>query len=908
MQISKRQILKTTLMPGIWPRLKQLFGSGFATLAYLIAVVYNTVRILPSDHPFLKAENIGTFGIRQAIAEAANHIKPSKSNIDQIIIFFSVIAALVIMAIQFVLLIVAMFIPRANAASLPTTIEGFFVTPNPQEDIAYRMLDMVFGVPDLFGSKEPTETSIHVALHSLFEFYTLGILIVGCMILIYLIVAIVAETAQSGIPFGQRFNKSWAPIRLVLFFGLLIPISYGLNAGQYITLTSAKLGSALASTGWVMFNAKIAEANETLTGRTEQNVAIPNAVSLNHLPAFMMVAKTCKFAYDKVYNEAEDFPPTWEPSDGVTGVQAWAVTKQETIGDDGVSYAWVSEKMEDTTFQNMSALSNGTSDIFIVFGVKDEVDFERFKASIAPVCGELVLHVTDVNEPGSARIHTGYYSLVQTIWTGVENINTYSRNYVRRYINVNRQPAAQLPPENYPQRWETYLTEYMEGDGTDDGLIAEAVEAQIEDGDWQMPQQMRDYGWAGAGIWYNKIAQQNGALITALQNVPMAYLYPQVMEKVRDNKEQSDRTPNNEERFTPEFSAGAVEVPFIQPREGEIAMTLNTVFRFWEDRASRVQEQVQQTDNPILDVINVLLGTEGLFEICKNTDVHPLAQLSMLGKSLLDSSIRSFAASGLLSIGSIMPTPFSATMNSAASFFGIFAGIGLLIGFVLFYVLPFLPFLYFFFAVGNWVKSIFEAIVAVPLWCLAHLRIDGEGIPGDAAIGGYYLIFEIFIRPILIVFGLLAAVTIFAAMVKVLNQTFYLVITNLSGHDPMGSMQCFQDGTTPGQQAVGEYGRASLKQAYRGPLDEFFFTIVYTILVYMIGTTCFKLIDQVPDEILRWINAEIPAFDDGTKDSAEGLMKYVAIGGGRFGSQLGSSLSEVGGGIRQSVLQFTQRQ
>ena len=153
-------------------------------------------------------------------------------------------------------------------------------------------------------------------------------------------------------------------------------------------------------------------------------------------------------------------------------------------------------------------------------------------------------------------------------------------------------------------------------------------------------------------------------------------------------------------------------------------------------------------------------------------------------------------------------------------------------------------------------------------------------------------------------FGLLASVTIFAAMVKVLNETFYLVISNLSGHDPRASNLCFQGGVTAGQEAVAEAGRAELKDAYRGPVDEFFFTIIYTILVYMIGTTCFKLIDMIPNEMLRWINAEIPSFNDGTLDSAEGLMKYVTIGGSQFGSSIGDSLSNVGGGVKESVQQL----
>ena len=42
------------------------------------------------------------------------------------------------------------------------------------------------------------------------------------------------------------------------------------------------------------------------------------------------------------------------------------------------------------------------------------------------------------------------------------------------------------------------------------------------------------------------------------------------------------------------------------------------------------------------------------------------------------------------------------------------------------YVLPLIPFIYFTFAVLGWVLELFEAIAAMPLWALAHLRIEGD--------------------------------------------------------------------------------------------------------------------------------------------------------------------------------------
>lgn len=971
MAITKKQIFKTTLLPGILPRLGTLLGSGFSTLAYLIAIVYNTVRILPDQHPFLKPEMVGTYNSRQVIAEAANYIKPTRNNIDQIIIFFSIIAALIILFIQFILIGIGLLIPKAFAqdgVTIPTTIREFFITPNPEEDLAYRLLDLVFGIPDFFGSQEQTLTPIHTALHGLFEFYSLGMLIVGTLIIIYFVVAVVVETAQSGTPFGQRFNKSWAPVRIILFFGLLIPISNGLNAGQYIALTSAKLGSGLASTGWIFFNTKIETTNELLTGKIQENIATVNPADLSHVPGAMLLVKTCEYAYASQYDGGANgvYRPIWDPDGAETGVKPWAVYQNleakdavtaqsaqlqeierdlltargelegvanpdgpEPPNPDDVRAAerkvessqnrfdtarsaldtaleataanFSAEILAGQTFTDLSEKSKGT-DIHIVFGVKDPNAYEN-RANIRPACGSIVMKVTDVSEFGSAKIQNAYLELIKNMWAGsgdsplFEKTQQYAENFAKRNLSNIIDPKAELPPADLKRQWSEYLEKYM---GDDGGIIAQAVEAQIENGEWQLDNKMRDYGWAGGGIWYNRIAQQNGAIVAAVQQTPVTVLYPKVMEKIKRYKQQENQTTKEIETYGNYYAANTPTPREEILGENEIADALNHAFTTWEGEEETAINEL--TGNPFIDTVNVILGTSSLFEICKNTDIHPLAQLSSVGKSMLERAIGTFAAAGGFSIASIIPSPFSAAASSFSEFFGTVASVGLLIGFILFYVIPFLPFIYFFFAVGGWVKGIFEAMVAVPLWALAHLRIDGDGIPGQAAIGGYFLIFEIFIRPILIVFGLLASIAIFATMVKVLNEVFYLAISNLSGHDPKSNTACFQNPSAGTEDFYyGAETQAQLKAAYRGPVDEFFFTILYTIIVYMIGTAAFKLIDNIPNNILsRWANVETSAFNDDAADASEGLLTYVTLGGSQFGSQLGEKIGGIGGGVRDS--------
>ena len=178
-------------------------------------------------------------------------------------------------------------------------------------------------------------------------------------------------------------------------------------------------------------------------------------------------------------------------------------------------------------------------------------------------------------------------------------------------------------------------------------------------------------------------------------------------------------------------------------------------------------------------------------------------------------------------------------------------------------------------------------MVGVPLWALAHLRIDGDGLPGSTGMDGYFLIFEIFFRPIMIVIGLIASILIFGAMVKVLNETFFLVVSNLTGFNAVGAGFC-------GIQDINIFNRVSTLDHFRGPVDEFFFTIVYAVLVFMIGMSCFKLIDNIPNSILRWMNASVSTFNDKSATDPGEIVQKVTTKGAIIGSSLQEGVQNLG--------------
>ncbi len=891
-----------TLTPGIAGRFRHFSEHSFTNLSYLIALVFNAVNILPNNHPYLQKENKGKYGIHHVIVEASRNINYSLKTIDQVIIFFAVLAGLLLFVSQFLILILMAATSSAFAGGGP--FDNWFVISAAQEqyDLAYRMLDMVFGVPDLFGNHvEGMLPAFHVGLQNMFSLYSQAILVVGCLILAYFVTAIVAETAHTGTPFGKRFNHAWAPLRLVAAIGLIIPIASGLNSGQWITLYAAKFGSNFATNGWLTFNQTL---QGTYLGDPETLVGVPNAPEMMHLPAFFMMAHACDYAEEDKYGHVID---------------AYVVSTGDDIG-------VAASELAGTNYATALEMSNN-GDIYIRFGQLDPT-FTDEKGFVRPDCGELQLSTTSLDpESGAYFIQESLYSIMQAWWTGglqsacagdngignggaayVEEIIGYAHNFMRAYAAVDNRimepPVHELYGLPYEENGlpdsEFKNASYVNMYNNLQNCIVEAVNMDRESDIWEVDPELYLYGWAGAAIWYNKVAQVNGTIAVAAHAVPRPTKYPAIMEYVKKEKMQQDDNILARTRFCPESEQGR-EINFQMPGHSDYSSTMCIIQNFWESGGYRSDtaglSHTGQTNNKFLDAINAVLGTGGLFDMCKNNDIHPLAQLAMMGRTLIESSIRnlgfSVASGAAGGFAYLFDAHAGAIGMAGAGFFSAVAAIGLLVGFILFYVIPFMPFLYFFFAVGGWVKGLFEAMVGVPLWALAHLRIDGEGLPGDAAADGYFLIFEIFFRPIMIVLGLISSILIFTAMVKVLNDIFFIVISNLTGFESNSVGFCGINEASPLE-------RINTLEQFRGPIDEFFFTIVYAILVYMIGMSCFKLIDMVPNSILRWMNANVKTFNDEGSTDPGGLIQKVTVSGGMIGQSLqgaGENLKKAGGEI-----------
>jgi len=167
----------------------------------------------------------------------------------------------------------------------------------------------------------------------------------------------------------------------------------------------------------------------------------------------------------------------------------------------------------------------------------------------------------------------------------------------------------------------------------------------------------------------------------------------------------------------------------------------------------------------------------------------PFGGLIKLGQTLINTALVAMGAAALLSstvtsAGSAVFEFLTGNWGAAAAtvaghaimeFLGTPILLGLLAillpGITIAYVLPMIPWVMWMAGVMGWIILVCEAMIAVPLWMLAHMTFGGDGLHGRAT-EGWALLFNVVFRPTLMIFGLFLGYFVFDCMSWLIRTTF----------------------------------------------------------------------------------------------------------------------------------------
>ena len=236
-----------------------------------------------------------------------------------------------------------------------------------------------------------------------------------------------------------------------------------------------------------------------------------------------------------------------------------------------------------------------------------------------------------------------------------------------------------------------------------------------------------------------------------------------------------------------------------------------------------------------------------------------------------------------------LDTPLSAISNWIKPPLMILAAALLGVGVLLGYYVPLYPFMLFTFGVIGWIISVIEAMVAGPLIAFGLTHPEGHDFLGEAK-QGLILLLGVFLRPVLMVIGLIAGMILSYVSLRILVYTysgflqdvFYQVapIPGSSGSVIAGA----------GLATANIFAGSGLSSG--GLITSLFafpmMLAIFAALVYVVTNQCFSLIYVLPDYILRWIGG--PHQSSASADMARQVQGSISQMGSSAGQAVESGL------------------
>lgn len=165
---------------------------------------------------------------------------------------------------------------------------------------------------------------------------------------------------------------------------------------------------------------------------------------------------------------------------------------------------------------------------------------------------------------------------------------------------------------------------------------------------------------------------------------------------------------------------------------------------------------------------------------------------------------------------------------------------------------PLIPYINFSFGAIGWMMAVIEAMVAGPIIALGILSPGGQSEIMGRSQGAIDILLNIFLRPTLMIFGMMLGMLLSYVVISFINAAFLGVVGDIA--------------TT----VSGGGGNMGL-------IEILMFIMAYAFFIITALNKCFSLIGLIPDKILRWIGG--PTEDYGGAREAEEIKGGVAAGG-----------------------------
>ena len=291
-ELRPRKLLRTAFVPqtkGLLTPIKEVF-QVFVTL---IAQIFIQAKLISKDHPSARGDVHGFGAIWLMIIDASSNVKFKRENLYQIVVFYGIVGMLVFGILDLAAFLMHLSLGHAHADTIDSSTLFTEAGGTPANDQAPNWINTMF----LYNTPVAPGGGLPGALGAMLQIYNSALLALGTAYALYQIMHLFVESAHHGKFGGKNYSDLYAPIRLVIGIGLLVPTSSGYNSAEIIAITLAKWGSGLASHVWVKF-----ENNINTIPNNMSNISMGE---VNTLMQTLVVDETCMIAYRSAKNNTD---------------------------------------------------------------------------------------------------------------------------------------------------------------------------------------------------------------------------------------------------------------------------------------------------------------------------------------------------------------------------------------------------------------------------------------------------------------------------------------------------------------------------------------------------------------------------------------------------------------------------
>jgi conjugal transfer/type IV secretion protein DotA/TraY len=635
-------------------------------------------------------------------------------------------------------------------------------------------------------------------LGAISEILNAGMLIFTGLIVGYVFLTGVLNSAHEGNPLGKSYSTMWIPLRMVLAISLVLPFSGGYSTMQIGVLWLAGHGVGLANTTW----------NTALDHMSGTGTLYPAQISLDYESTAMQVlnSRVCMHGIntaDRHVNVVD------EPIEIVEGVSA---TDLRTPG--------VASSIEIAPQHIVMQRYNSYYNLVGAAGAYTAAWVSDFSAGVPQYygsnpCGSLKLEFAEIDEgTGIDSAVVNFQAKVVDIYANLDaGLDPLARQIVQKAVDDSAPDPDALAYDDVVKQ---FKFEYEK-------VVNEAMSeiATLRINKWAngnpdaaaTTMGARDAGWITVGAWYWDLQRIN-AETQKMTSVKVELAGPTARVVGHDDYPMfTNALSDYQQNMSVTNSIGAT----VNAMERSSYADTNKSLGFVMDRVEGILNFALSEPDPVRGMANVGHMIIGSFEIALAG-----AFLTDLAACVADDT--SDAVGGLIGGATRPVTSTLCRMTNKTLWALVGAGMLLIpVALMLAFYIPATPMILWIMGVAAWFVLLIEAVIAAPVWAASHVFPDGNGFVGERAKAGYMVALSLFLRPTLAIFGFIAGMLLVIVMAKVLMIIFLPAMSGM------------------------------LADSLSGVVTLFAILAIFTTVLMQIAHRSFGLIHEIPDKVLRYI-------------------------------------------------------